>query len=217
VDLSAVYLDVTKDRLYTLAASDPRRRSAQTVMWRTLHDLSMAAAPALVFTAEEVWQSHPALTREWPGVHPAWTSVHLAMHRSDPGAIGLEAEWEFLMSLRGTVNAAIEPLRADKRIATTAEAELRVFPRSDLRGRLEAYGDELADFLIVSSVEVSEENRLEAELKVTDRPAREYEVEVAGTGQPKCERCWRHRPAGSRPGLCARCAGVLASSGADVS
>ena len=212
VDLSAVYLDVTKDRLYTLAAADPRRRSAQTVMWRALHDLCIAAAPALVFTAEEVWQSHPALTREWPSVHPAWPSVHHAVRRPDPAARLGEVEWEFLLRVRAVVNAAIEPLRADKRLSTTAEASVRIFPRSDQRALLELYGDELADFLIVSEVSVSAENRLEAELQVTDRPAREFEVEVAITSQPKCERCWRHRPSGTRPGLCARCVEVLAAA-----
>src|SRR5262249_50963354 len=63
-DLSAVYLDAAKDRLYTLAPDDPTRRSAQTVLWRALHDLTIAASPALVFTAEEVWQHHAALRHE---------------------------------------------------------------------------------------------------------------------------------------------------------
>ncbi|HUK64013.1 MAG TPA: class I tRNA ligase family protein, partial [Dongiaceae bacterium] len=87
VDLSAVFLDAAKDRLYTLAPADPLRRSAQTVLWEALHDLVLAAAPALVFTAEEAWQSHPDLLEESESVHlAAWPA-----RTADPA---LETEWE---------------------------------------------------------------------------------------------------------------------------
>ena len=90
MDLSAVFLDVSKDRLYTLAPDDPARRSAQTVLWQALHDLTIAVSPALVFTAEEVWQHHPALLAECESVHLArWPERPTARPRRDE-------EWEFL-------------------------------------------------------------------------------------------------------------------------
>ena len=71
VDLSAVFLDVAKDRLYTLTPGDPTRRSAQTVLWRALRDLTIAVSPLLAFTADEVWQHHPGLVAEAESVHLA--------------------------------------------------------------------------------------------------------------------------------------------------
>src|SRR5262245_60568692 len=89
VDLSAVYLDVAKDRLYTLAPGDPLRRSAQTVLWQALHDLTLGISPALVFTAEEAWRSHPGLVAESESVHFAeWPQRAEAGRTSD--------EWLFL-------------------------------------------------------------------------------------------------------------------------
>ncbi len=119
VDLSAVFLDVAKDRLYALAPRDPARRSAQTVLWQAFHDLTLAVSPALVFTAEEAWRSHPGAVAESESVHFAeWPKREEAGRTSD--------EWLFLREVRDRVNAAIEPLRAAKALATTAEAEITV-------------------------------------------------------------------------------------------
>src|SRR5258706_1794671 len=117
VDLSAIYLDAAKDRLYPLAPDDPLRRSAQTVLWQALHDLAIAASPALVFTAEEAWQHHAGLTAEHE-------SIHLA--RWPERGPGDDAEWARLRELRDAVNAAIEPLRAAKTLAATVEADVTV-------------------------------------------------------------------------------------------
>jgi isoleucyl-tRNA synthetase len=195
VDLSAVFLDVAKDRLYTLAPDDPARRSAQAVLWQALHDLAIAAAPALAFTAEEVWQSHPGLLGESE-------SVHLARWPERPSAAHAEEEWRFLTGVRDAVNAAIEPLRAARQLAATAEAKvtLRLSP-SDAR-RLEPYRAELPAFLIVAEAQV--EARADAGETV---------VEVERTSYIKCERCWTHRVDtsvdGPHSGLCGRCVTAL--------
>jgi isoleucyl-tRNA synthetase len=118
VDLSAIFLDAAKDRLYASAPGDAARRSAQTVLWRALHDALIAASPALAFTAEEAWQAHPGLLAEAP-------SVHLALYPKRE-ATGTDAEWLFLVSIRDAVNAAIEPLRAAKTLNTTAEADIEL-------------------------------------------------------------------------------------------
>jgi isoleucyl-tRNA synthetase len=199
VDLSAVFLDVAKDRLYTLAPSDPARRSAQTVLWQALHDLTLAISPALVFTADEAWLSHPGLVAEAPSVHQAeWP-------RRDEGGRTSD-EWLFLREVRDTVNAAIEPLRAAKTLATTAEAEVTLRAPRAWTDRLAGYGEELPALLIVAAIEL--------------RPAADGAapaVEVRRTSRAKCDRCWMYRADvghdPSQPGLCYRCTGALAAKG----
>ncbi|HEY6867268.1 MAG TPA: class I tRNA ligase family protein, partial [Candidatus Eisenbacteria bacterium] len=204
VDLSAVFLDAAKDRLYTLAPDDPQRRSAQTVLWRALHDLAIASSPALAFTAEEAWQHHPSLTAEHESVHFAlWPEPR-------PGGAAEEAaDWDLLHRLRDAVNAAIEPRRASQELSTTAEAEVEITAAPALAARLAPYAGELAGFLLVARASL--------------RPASpggtaEFEVAVAKTAWPRCERCWTYRAdvgsdAGA-PGLCARCVRALAARGA---
>jgi isoleucyl-tRNA synthetase len=194
-----VFLDVAKDRLYTLAPDDPARRSAQTVLWQALHDLAIAASPLLAFTAEEVWQHHPGLTA-------LGESVHLALlpeRRVDTQA---EEAWSFLLSVRDTVNRAIEPLRADKRIATTLEADVTLTAPAAWLERLTPYRAELPGFLLVASL--------------TLKPGPEGVEPVASvlkTAFARCERCWTHRPdvapSGTHAGLCERCVTALAATG----
>jgi len=200
VDLSAVFLDLAKDRLYTLAPDDPARRSAQTVLWQALHDLAIAASPALVFTADEVWQHHPNLVAEAASVHLAlWPAP-----RATAAAGG--DEWTFLLEVRDAVNAAIEPLRASKALGTPLEAELTLTATPAVVRRLEPYRDELTGFLLVAAAELR-----------AGREGQETEVEVRRTAWGRCDRCWTHRPdvaeGGSQSGLCARCAAVLARTG----
>jgi isoleucyl-tRNA synthetase len=204
VDLSAVILDVAKDRLYTLAPDDPRRRSAQTVLWHALHDLALAVSPALVFTADEVWQHHPDLLAESE-------SVHLALWppRDVPG--GARDEWDFMLKLRDVVYARIEPLRAAKEFATSTEAEVVVTASHAAADHLREYqstsDDELAGFLMVARVTVKSGD---------PPPGEDFAVEVTRTSLLKCDRCWTYRAdVGEEPGgrLCARCAGVLTATG----
>jgi len=197
VDLSAVFLDMAKDRLYTLAPGDPARRSAQTVLWQALHDLTLAVSPALVFTADEAWQSHAGLVAECESVHFAeWPKRDESGRTSD--------EWLFLREVRDTVNAALEPLRAAKTLATTAEAEVTLTAPRAWCDRLAAYGDELPALLIVAA----------AELKPGSDGAAPS-VAVRRTTRAKCDRCWMYRADvghdPSQPGLCSRCTGALAA------
>ncbi len=201
VDLSSVFLDFSKDRLYTLAPGDPARRSAQTVLWEALRGLAIAASPALVFTAEEVWQHHPGLTAEQPSVHLAdWP-------RADAGGRG-EEEWALLQGVRDAVNAAIEPLRADKSMSETREAEVVIHAPAETIARLSPYRDDLLDLLIVASVSL---------VAGPAGAAGPYAVSVSRTTLAKCDRCWNHRAdvaaGGAASGLCGRCAGVLAETG----
>ena len=202
VDLSAVFLDAAKDRLYTLAPDDPARRSAQTVLWQGLHDLAIATSPALVFTSEEVWQSHPDLVAESE-------SVHLSLWPKRPENASGEEEWRFLVGVRDAVNAAIEPLRASRKLSGTAEAEVTLRVSPGVARRLEPYRDELAGFLLVAVAEVRE-----------DTGGEEISVAVERTQYLKCERCWAHRAdiasEGPHAGLCGRCLAAIGAAGRAV-
>jgi isoleucyl-tRNA synthetase len=199
VDLSAIFLDAAKDRLYTLAPGDPLRRSAQTVLWKALHDLAIAASPALVFTAEEVWQHHPGLRAEAESVH---------LTRWPAAGRGDGSEWAFLREFRDAVNAAIEPLRATKALATAAEAEVTITVPAALLARLAPLAGELAGFLLVARVDLR---------AAAPGGAGGIEVAVSRTSWLKCDRCWTYREDAASRGaedvLCARCTRALEARG----
>ena len=196
VDLSSVFLDAAKDRLYTLRPADPARRSAQAVLWRALHDLTIAASPLLAFTAEEVWQSHPALTAEAE-------SVHLTEWTTRPADQAAALDWPLLLEARAAANAAIEPMRAAKTLTTTLEAEVVLSGPAALVDRLSAYGDEISAFLMVA--------RATWVAGMGDG----LTATAAKTSLPRCDRCWTYRedvrPDPSGGNLCGRCSDVLQS------
>jgi len=206
-DLSALYLDVVKDRLYTLAPDSPARRSAQTALWRIAEALTRLIAPILSFTADEVWQHLPALEGREP-------SVHLALFPDVadivPGRVaGLEDEWAHLLRIRELVNIELETLRANKAIGKGLDAAVKliVTEGSDENLALRRYEDALPEFLNVSQVTVQSVG------KTQDTAALIVRAEIAAGA--KCERCWRVVPdvgSDSRwPSVCARCAEALDS------
>jgi isoleucyl-tRNA synthetase len=170
------------------------------VLWQALQDLVIAASPALVFTADEVWQHHPALIAAGP-------SVHLAQWPQRPA--GDVTEWERLVRVRDAVNAAIEPLRAAKSMASPAEADVTMAARPALLEALAPFRDELAGFLLVARIAV----RAAGAGELDDE--QEMAVQVSRTEWPKCERCWTHREdvaaSGSNAGLCGKCAEAMAA------
>jgi isoleucyl-tRNA synthetase len=201
-DLSALYLDVLKDRLYTFAPNHPARRSAQTALWHIAEALTRLIAPILSFTADETW----ALL---PNVDGRESSVHLAvfpnMKDIIPGSVKLlEEDWGKLLITRAEVLAKLEKLRADKVIGKSLEAFVTLFGE-DMT--LKRYASALPELFNVSEV-----NFLSVH---TSDPEYVAPMEVRRSDQPKCERCWRSVPdVGSEPNyptVCLRCAEALAA------
>ncbi|WP_294246238.1 isoleucine--tRNA ligase [uncultured Sphingomonas sp.] len=179
-DLSAFFFDIRKDSLYCDAATDPKRRSYRTVLDILFHALVRYAAPILCFTAEEVWQSR------FPSEDG---SVHLLEWPELP-QLGedeaLMARWTEIRGLRAQVTEAIEPLRREKTVRSSNEAEVTV-PSLPLEPHA------LAEAFIVADVSLAET------------------VSVTRTEKHKCGRCWRHLPDVAADGeLCGRCAEVVA-------
>ncbi len=178
-DLSAFFFDIRKDSLYCDAATDPKRRAYRTVLDVLFHALVRYAAPILCFTAEEVWQAR--FPSEDGSVHfLEWPELPAL-----PGDEPLGTDWADVRSLRASVTEAIEPLRREKKVKSSLEAEVTV-PEMPLDAA------ELAETFIVARVSEGDE------------------VTVTRTDYHKCGRCWRHLPDVAVDGdLCARCESVV--------
>jgi isoleucyl-tRNA synthetase len=211
VDLSALYLDIAKDRLYCEAAAAPARRSAQTAVYHVLEALVRLMAPILSFTAEEIWSYMPA----GPGRTP---SVHLTdFPAPDPDLrdARLAADWERLLEVRAAVTKTLEGLRQEGRIGHSLEARVRLAATGALGELLAARRALLAEILIVSQVELEPPGALGAPSTLAG-----LEITAERAHGEKCARCWIYRlDVGSdrrMPTLCGRCAAVVASAGVPV-
>ncbi len=215
VDLSAQYLDIIKDRLYTSAAGDPRRRAAQTVCHDIFVALARLMAPMLTFTAEEAWRHLPGARAE---------SVHLERFPEEPVEWlddRLSREWERLLEVRREVSKRLEAARAARAanaargIGSGLEASVWITRApEDLPELLHAKRDLLATLFIVSEVHVGTQPPTATLLppsESTDIPGLVIAIDRA-SGK-KCERCWKfsrrvgeHR---EHPGLCEHCVPVV--------
>jgi isoleucyl-tRNA synthetase len=212
VDLGGLYLDVLKDRLYTTPAAGLARRSAQSAMWHIASSLVHWLAPILSFTAEEIW-------RHLPGARP--DSVFLSTWHVLPECPEDPIDWPALIALRGEVARELERLRTGARIGAPLDAVLDVWATPAQFRRLAGLGDELRFFMITSQAHV---HPLDAAAETAVPPAADavpatgFEgggvwIRVRASEDPKCVRCWHHRPdVGSdpeHPELCVRCVGNL--------
>ncbi len=192
-DLSALYSDVAKDRLYCDAREAPTRRGAQVVLYECLRAMALLAAPVLCFTAEDVWQHLPRRKGD-PD------SVHLALFPAVAGTMPDEAlatDLEIALAFRELATKELEAFRAAKAKSTDARATLQV-PAAD-RAALLRLADELADLFIVAEVV----------LAPGDAPTRGVTIEAVAS--PRCERCWKRVALATQPAdVCVRCAAALA-------
>ena len=223
VDLSAFYLDILKDRLYTFAPKGVERRSAQTVLWRITEALVRLVAPILTFTADEVWQYLPAVSDR-----PA--SVHLALFpkADDLGAAeaSLLDEWTNLLAIREQVFQRIEAKRQEKTIGKSLEAKICIYARGSVLDLLRRYEPVLEELLNVSKVAIVEVDPSQ-QLPAGDMPSATFvllnhAIVVSPADGHKCDRCWRYYPDdspeavrqfGSWPNVCGRCADALRQMG----
>ena len=200
VHLSAFYVDVTKDRMYTLGANSVERRSTQTVMYMVCDGLARLLAPILPATADELWRHMPGRRSE---------SVHLEEfpHVEPFVDRDLLHEWERLMSVRDDVNAALEAKRKEKLIGNSLGARVAIEASGRTGVLLERYREQLPTLFIVSDVDlrVSEPQGTDA-----------VSIRVEKAAGVRCDRCWRYVPrVRSEPdwaGICDRCVDALAEA-----
>jgi isoleucyl-tRNA synthetase len=198
VDLSAFYVDVTKDRLYTLGATSTSRRAAQTAMAQIVDGLARLVAPILPVTAEQLWKTLPG-ARE--------TSVHLTEFPPEAALEALVdeklvADWERLLLIRDRANVEIESRRKEKLFGTSLGAQLTLTGDGEKLALLRQYEPDLPSLFIVSAVKVLE-----------GANGNGVVVAAAKADGVKCERCWRIVPSVSsamgHEGLCDRCTDAL--------
>ncbi|WP_224368018.1 isoleucine--tRNA ligase [Hyalangium versicolor] len=185
-DLSAVYFDILKDRLYTAKAAGKARRSAQTVMYEVASALLRLLAPVMSFTAEEAWQQLPARSSE---------SVFLAGLPEPVGALepALAERYAKLFSVRGAVQGVLEEARREKLIGSSLEARVVLTASGKAREFLQANLAELPTLFIVSQVELAEQPGPKARpLSVAQAFGEGTAVtaEVLSAQGTKCPRCW---------------------------
>ncbi len=203
VDLSALYLDVLKDRLYTSKAASAGRRSAQTAMTTLLDTMVRLLAPILTFTAEEVWLALPAwpgkaesvhLTR-FPEVNEAWLNPDLA------------DTWKTLVAVKGEVGKAIETARQNKVVGHSLDAAVTIGASGDLRALLETHREDLRALLIVSDVRIADAGEIGEGFKSAEIAG--LAVSVGRATGVKCDRCWIYSEtigaSAEHPTICARC------------
>jgi len=208
VDMSALYLDVIKDRLYTFPPASCGRRAAQTVLYEVLSAVVRLLAPVLAFTTEEVWQHMPG--------GPPTKSVQLAdMPVPDPRWLdeALEERWGRLLTARSVVNRGLEEARRRKLIGNSLEAAVTLYADHRWLALLETARGELEPLFIVSAVDLL---ALPEELPGDALAAPEVPglaVRVTRAPGAKCARCWMYSPrvgeAADHPLLCPRCAEVV--------
>jgi isoleucyl-tRNA synthetase len=191
-DLSSFYLDVIKDRLYTLAPTDPKREATRTVLFILADSLVRAIAPILPFTAEEIWEHLPQRPDAPPFVQ--WTEwAELPPEAADPGP-GMVVDQ--LRPVREAALLALEQARQAKVIGNSLEADLHVVAPPDLAQVLADHRPLAVELFMVARIFVQEGDALD--------------VRAERTPWVKCPRCWRYVEVLSEDGVCPRCVDALA-------
>jgi isoleucyl-tRNA synthetase len=221
VDLSALYLDVLKDRMYTFAPSSVERRSAQTVIWKITEALVRLVAPILTFTAEEVWGYLPQ-------VEEREASVHLALFpKADEIAVkddGLLRDWTSLLKIRDDVLKSLEQARQFKAIGKALEAKVSIETLENLV-LLQRNHSSLKELFNVSQVDVVPFEKADYTYQPNNSRSKSAIVDITEPGVSvsladgtKCERCWNYyaddgpqhvRQYGPWANVCGRCADAL--------
>lgn len=210
VDMGSLYLDIIKDRLYAEAEDDKARRAAQTVLYDILVDLAKMIAPVLVHTAEEIWSFAPGEKPEsvymapWPRFHDEYLDE------------ALEQRWNRLLEVRQDVAKALELARSEKRIGSSLEAKVEIFPAAEYVETVKQFQDLLPTVFITSQVDVHGPDG-QPQCPVFTGETTGTRVAVLPAEGAKCERCWTFSTSvGSNPHhptVCERCGKVLERSG----
>jgi isoleucyl-tRNA synthetase len=221
VDLGSLYLDVTKDRLYTMRGDSRGRRSAQSAMYRIAEAFARWIAPILTFTADEMWAHLPG-ERSGHVLFATWYDglAPLPEYEDDiakSGRLGSK-DMEVQIGLREAIYRALEPMRAQSKIGAALDVEIELYVTQNDMEKLSAFANELRFLLIVSDVRV---------LSVHERPADAVPIGYGAAGyrrilvspHNKCTRCWHHRADvgthAEHPELCGRCVSNVDGPGED--
>ena len=207
VEMSAFYLDILKDRLYTFAKNSVERRAAQTVLYQILIDLVKLSAPIIVHTAEEVWSAIIHKGEDVPSIHLTTFPKYIADSINE----SLSQKWERLIAIRTDVAKELEKMRAAKLIGNSLETSVCLYTENEeLRQFLKNYEKDLPMIFIVSEVKLDK--------KITNAVVKselmnDLWIECKVSQHKKCERCWNYRESvgtnEEHPLICDRCVAAI--------
>jgi isoleucyl-tRNA synthetase len=206
VDMGSFYLDITKDRQYTMQADSVARRSAQTAMYHIVEAMVRWLAPILSFTADEIWKYLPGERGESVFLE-GWYTGLFALQEDDTFNSSF---WKQVMEMRETVSKELEQCRVAGGIGSSLDAEVDLYCGQELYEQLSKLGDELRFVLISSYARIHRDTEKTSDaIHFTLSTNDELWVAVTPSAHEKCVRCWHHREdVGSHaahPGLCDRC------------
>lgn len=196
VDMSSFYLDIIKDRLYTEKADSVARRAAQTTMYYILDALVKILTPMISFTAEEIWSAmnhtkkenvESPMLADYPVPNDEWDNKEIA------------EKWEKIIKVKNIVAKDLELARAEKTIGNSLDAKVTIYAEGEEYKFLKENEELIKLVLIVSGLEIQENNRKQEE---------KLGVKVEHATGEKCERCWMYNDH-LEDGLCPRCKEVL--------
>ncbi|MGA9828516.1 MAG: isoleucine--tRNA ligase [Rhodanobacteraceae bacterium] len=213
-EMGSLYLDITKDRLYTMPTDSRGRRSAQSAMFRILEALVRWLAPILSFTAEEIWQAMPQQTgSDRSDVAARGESVlfgtwygGLAAPQSAPNE---RRFWSDLLAIRASASKLLEGMRSAGDIGASLQADVTVHGDAATRKRFNEFAAELRFFFITSELALADVSARPPSAVRADVDGGEVWISAAPSTAAKCVRCWHYRPdVGSHaqhPEICGRC------------
>ncbi len=202
VDLSAFYLDIVKDRLYTAGKKSLSRRACQSVLYEISQSLVRILTPVMPHQAEDIWQNviqsqkgelESILLSDWPKVNPRWDNFDL------------EEDFSKILKTREIVTKAIEPLRANKQVGSSLEVAVYIKPTEESIEILQVNKDELCNIFITSQAILSQEKPQNV---LSEYQEDGYTVWVTKSIGEKCQRCWKYRTLGEHQGhetICSEC------------
>lgn len=212
VEMSAFYLDILKDRLYTDGKNSAARRSAQSVMFYILRSMTQLMAPIISFTADEIWKHIPEFSGKSDSVHlDRFPDVDESLMDDE-----LAAKWKSLEAVRNEISVALEKKRVEKLIGNSLEAEVLLYATGSLYNFLKDNESQLAAIFIVSSAKVEEGPEPDSITCFEPEKLKELKVLIRRASGKKCERCWNYRNSvgddAEHGDLCSRCSSVIVSS-----
>jgi len=216
IEMGSLFLDITKDRQYTMQANSTARRSAQSAAYLILHALVRWMTPILTFTAEEIWQEMPKDEQDATLPYAQlslWSEKLFDMSDDD---VLTNDEWDTVFKIRESVSKQLEVLRGEKLIGSSLDAAVNIYCSGETLATLNKLGHELRFVLLTSGAEViAAENAPEAATAVQDVTGT-WTVSQASKDK-KCTRCWHHQPDigvdPEHPELCGRCVSNVSGEG----
>jgi isoleucyl-tRNA synthetase len=212
IQMGSLYLDITKDRQYTMQADSLARRSAQTASYHILRALTRWMTPILSFTAEELWKKIPSEQADF-AILSEW---YEGLFELDADENISEADWQIIFAVREASSKQLEQLRKDKGIGSSLDAEVLIHCSGNVFNALNKLGDELRFVLITSATQLQQADS-QPEGSTAVNGLDNVWLQSMASLNKKCVRCWHHRDdVGTHkehPQLCGRCVENISGSG----